>query len=70
MGGPPTLQFIADVITDHETEIRIIPVRLDYENWQWHCSAEIAAADFPIPAPEEGKRYLLYSDGTFGEVEK
>ena len=61
-------------MTEREAEIRvkdrIIPVRLDYENWQWHCSAEIAEADFPILAQVEGKRYLLYSDATFGEVEK
>ena len=46
--------FIADVMTERETEIRIkgrtISVRLDYENWQWHYSVDLAEADFPIPA--------------------
>ena len=59
---------------ERETEIRvkgrIISVRLDYENWQWQCSAEFAEADFPIPEDVEGKRYLFYSDGTFSQVEK
>jgi hypothetical protein len=73
-GGLLTGPFIVDVMTEREAEIRvkdrIIPIRLDYGSWQWHCAAELAEADFPIPVHAEGKRYLLYSDGTFREVEK
>jgi len=49
---------------------RVVPFSLDYENWRWHSSDEQPEADFPLITIIENKRYELYSDGTFAEVEK
>ncbi|MGO9108674.1 MAG: hypothetical protein ACLP9L_05525 [Thermoguttaceae bacterium] len=43
---------------------------LDWTNWRWHSLAEAPEADFPLITVVSGKRYELYSDGTFAEVEK
>jgi hypothetical protein len=44
--------------------------RLDWANRQWHSLEEPAEADFPLVTVVDGKRYELYSDGTFDEVER
>jgi hypothetical protein len=36
----------------------------------WHSSEEQREADFPLITFIEGKRFELYSDGMFAEVEK
>jgi hypothetical protein len=35
----------------------------------WHCARTLPEADFPLIGVVNGKRYMLYSDGTFAEVE-
>jgi hypothetical protein len=49
---------------------RNIVFRLDWKHWRWHSLEEPEEADFPFITSVEGKRYELYSDGTFDEVEK
>jgi len=44
--------------------------RLDWKHRRWHSLEELEEADFPLVTDVEGKRYELYSDGTFAEVEK
>ena len=44
--------------------------RLDWKNRRWHSLEEPEEADFPLITFVEGKRYELYSDGEFAEVEK
>jgi hypothetical protein len=44
--------------------------RLDWKHRRWHSLEEPEEADFPLVIVVEGKRYELYSDGTFDEVEK
>jgi predicted metal-dependent hydrolase len=57
-----------------ESEGRAIEFQLDDETRHWVPvepieSAYLEEADFPLIVLAEGKRYELYSDGTFGEVE-
>jgi hypothetical protein len=42
---------------------------LDFEAGRWTAGDEPPEGDFPFVAHVEGKRYELYSDGTFNEVE-
>lgn len=49
---------------------RLISFRLDPAHWRWHSLAEQQESDFPLIVFANGKRYELYSDGTFAEVEK
>ena len=50
--------------------VRNIMFRLDWKHRRWHSLEEPEEADFPLVTDVEGKRYELYSDGTFDEVEK
>jgi hypothetical protein len=45
------------------------PVRLDFEKKRWTAERAFAEGDFPLIALVRGKRYELYSDGTFNEEE-
>jgi hypothetical protein len=47
-----------------------IPFRLDENHRRWHSLEELEEADFPLVATVAGKRYELYSDGSYAEVEK
>ncbi len=49
---------------------RNITFRLDWKNSRWHAIDEPEEADFPLTAVVDGKRYELYSDGSFAEVER
>lgn len=49
---------------------RAIPFRLDLKNWRWHSLEEPKESDFPLIAVVDGKRYELFSDGTFADAEK
>jgi hypothetical protein len=49
---------------------RNIMFRLDWNHRRWHSLEEPEEADFPLTTIVDGKRYELYSDGTFDEVEK
>ncbi len=53
-----------------KVEGRMIPFRLDLKHWRWHSLEEPKEGDFPLITIADGKRYELYSDGTFAEVEK
>ena len=48
---------------------RNITFRLDWKHWRWQAIDEPQEADFPLTAVSDGKRYELYSDGSFAEVE-
>jgi hypothetical protein len=53
-----------------DVEGQSVPFRLDFKNWRWHSLEELEEGAFPLVTAAEGKRYELYSDGTFAEVEK
>jgi hypothetical protein len=42
---------------------------LDFDSWRWTSATGEPEGDFPLAVHVEGKRYELYSDGTFAEVE-
>ncbi len=49
---------------------QMVPFRLDEQHRRWHSLEEPEEADFPLVTKIAGKRYELYSDGTYAEVEK
>ncbi len=49
---------------------RNILFRLEWKHRRWHSLEEPEESDFPLTTFVEGKRYELYSDGAFDEVEK
>jgi len=51
-------------------EGRNIMFRLVWKHRRWHSLDAPQEADFPLITVVDGKRYELYSDGTFAEVEK
>jgi hypothetical protein len=51
-------------------EGRNIMFRLDWKHRLWHSLDEPQEADFPLITIVDGKRYELFSDGTFAEAEK
>ena len=53
-----------------EIEGRSIPFALDWERHRWQSLKEQKESDFPLITFVDGKRYELYSDETFAEVEK
>jgi hypothetical protein len=53
-----------------EVEGRNTLFTLDWEGRRWQSSEEQKESDFPLIAVVDGKRYELYSDGTFAEVER
>lgn len=53
-----------------EVNTRNIPFTLVPEKGSWHSTEEQKESDFPLTTVVDGKRYELYSDGTFAEVEK
>jgi hypothetical protein len=42
---------------------------LDFNAMTWSSQQAQPEAEFPVPVHVDGKRYELYSDGTFAEVE-
>jgi hypothetical protein len=42
---------------------------LDFDAETWRSDATLAEGEFPLIAEVSGKRYELYSDGTFAEEE-
>jgi hypothetical protein len=58
------------MIVEIDVAGRMIPFRLVWEHWRWHSLEAPEEADFPLITFVAGKRYELYSDGTFAEVEK
>lgn len=55
----------AQIDVDGET----YPFKLDFDTHTWTAQASFEEAEFPIPTELNGRRYELYSDGTFAEVE-
>lgn len=53
-----------------EVEGRIVTFTLDGEHKRWRCLEEQRQWDFPLITMIDGKRYELYSDGKFAEVER
>ena len=53
-----------------EVEGRNIPFRLDWEDRRWESLEPQNEGNFPLIAEVSGKRYELYSDETFAEVQK
>ncbi len=49
---------------------RDIPFRLNWEDRRWQSLEEQKESDFPLIAIVGDKRYELYSDETFAEVER
>jgi hypothetical protein len=58
------------MVVQIDVEGRVIPFRLDHDNWRWHSLEELEEGAFPLITVVDGKRYELYSDGHFAEVEK
>ena len=46
------------------------PVELDFVRTDWSSDRAFAEGDFPLVAIVRGKRYELYSDGSFDEEER
>jgi len=61
-------------MTEDNIELRIAdkPAHfiLHWDIAQWDSPDDVTQAGFPLIAHLNGKRYELYSDGTFSEVEK
>jgi hypothetical protein len=61
-------------MTEDNIEIRIqdkaAHFTLHRDSAQWDSPDDVTEADFPLIAHLNSKRYELYSDGTFSEVEK
>ena len=56
--------------TQIEIEGRNALFTLDWAGRRWQSSEEQKESDFPLIAEVDDKRYELYSDGTFAEVER
>ena len=56
--------------TQIEIEGQNTPFTLVWAPLSWQSSKTPEEAEFPLIAFMDGKRYELYSDGTFAEVEK
>ena len=52
-----------------ETEGMTATFQMDFDKCTWTTSANVEEAEFPFVAEVDGKRYELYSDGTFDEEE-
>jgi hypothetical protein len=53
-----------------KVEGRSIPFALDWGRERWRSLEKQKESDFPLITVVDGKRYELYSDETFAEVEK
>jgi hypothetical protein len=49
---------------------RTVTFALVAERGRWECPEKPKEGDFPLITSVHGKRYELYSDGTFAEVER
>ncbi len=46
-----------------------LDAELDFETGRWTSKTPLPEGEFPFVASADGKRYELYSDQTFAEVE-
>jgi hypothetical protein len=65
--------LMADLIV--QLEDQRLAFDLDFETQKWRpedpdAVAQLDEGDFPLVGIANGKRYELYSDGTFAEVER
>jgi hypothetical protein len=51
-------------------EGRNTPFMLNEQTWRWQSPTDQTEGNFPLIAFVDGKRYELYSDETFAEVER
>jgi hypothetical protein len=51
-------------------EGRNIAFTLNSQSWRWHAPTELKDGNFPLFTEMMGKRFELYADGTFAEVER
>ena len=49
---------------------RVVEFTMDEATRRWSALHEQQEGDFPLIVVRNGKRYELYSDGTFAEVER
>jgi hypothetical protein len=42
---------------------------LDFDAWTWKAERSFDEGDFPFIVETQGKRYEIYSDGSFAEEE-
>lgn len=52
-----------------ETSSGVETFAMDESYGLWRCARGLPEADFPLIGVVNGKRYMLYSDGTFAEVD-
>lgn len=61
-------------MTEDNIELRIADkpahFTLHWDSKQWDSPDDVTQADFPLIAHLAGKRYELFSDGAFAEVEE
>jgi hypothetical protein len=67
-----TFQGDRTMTTEIEIEVegRNVPFALDWERQRCHSLEKQKEGDFPLIVVVDTKRYELYSDETFAEVEK
>ena len=53
-----------------DVEGHTVPFRLDCKSGRWHSLEELEEGAFPLIAVVQGKRFELYSDGTFAVVDQ
>jgi hypothetical protein len=58
-----------DEIVDAQSGGVSFRVELDFESRRWSSTFQPPEGEFPFVVHVNGKRYELYSDETFGEVE-
>jgi hypothetical protein len=44
-------------------------IELDFETKHWHATSVAPEGEFPLIVHADDKRFEVYSDGTFAEVE-
>ena len=58
------------MIVNSEVGGRPVVFRLDWKQSRWHALESLDEGVFPLIAVVDERRYELYSDGSFAEVEK
>jgi hypothetical protein len=46
-----------------------VPFTLNWDAHQWQSAKRLQEGEFPLVTVVDARRYELYSDGTFAEVE-
>ncbi|HEY2554976.1 MAG TPA: hypothetical protein VGI15_06985, partial [Candidatus Cybelea sp.] len=68
------LKLVEDLATKVPVEIKVdgsmLPFELDFDAHRWSGPQALPEGYFPFAAEVHGKRYELYSDRSFAEVER